>query len=58
MCDPNELKASLKTCVDACFDHEDTASLYDCMAKCRTTKTETEAKCDNQKGKNLCSLRL
>ena len=50
MCDPDELKASLKTCVDACFNHEDTAAVFNCADKCRAKNAETVAKCDNRKG--------
>ena len=52
MCDPNELDNLERECIDTCLTDADRFSLYGCIASCQTTKTETEAKCNSQKGKN------
>ena len=36
--------------MSTCFTDVDNASLFDCMAKCQASKTETEAKCNGEKG--------
>ena len=52
MCDPIDLDTSLRQCISICLTDADRASLFDCMTGCQATKTETEAKCNSQKGKN------